>query len=101
MQREHERLSAQHRDLEQEHKSLSYKYEELEKDDIALMQFGFRLMKQVFFGEMSIKEREGAWEQRIAERREILEYRKQVEIAEHQKKQEEARKAALEGGDDS
>lgn len=32
MQREHERLSAQHRDLEKEHKSLHYKYEELEKD---------------------------------------------------------------------
>lgn len=70
-------------------------YAELEKDDIALMKFGFRLMKQVFFGEMSIKEREGAWEKRVEERREILEYRKQVELAEHQKKQEEARKAAL------
>jgi predicted flap endonuclease-1-like 5' DNA nuclease len=32
MQREHERLSAQHRELEKEHKSLHYKYEELEKD---------------------------------------------------------------------
>ena len=32
LQREHERLSAQHRDLEKEHKNLQYKYEELEKD---------------------------------------------------------------------
>lgn len=73
-------------------------YSELEKDDITLMKFGFTLMKQVFFGEMVIKEREGAWENRVEERREILEYRKQVEIAEHQKKQEEARTAALDSG---
>lgn len=32
MQREHERLSAQHRELEKEQTSLKYKYEELEKD---------------------------------------------------------------------
>ena len=55
-------------------------------------------MKQVFFGELTIKEREGAWEQRVEERREILEYRRQPEIAEHQRKQEEARKATLEEG---
>ena len=55
-------------------------------------------MKQVFFGELTIKEREGAWEKRVEERREILEYRRQAEIAEHQRKQEEARKAALEDG---
>lgn len=73
-------------------------YDELEKDDIELMKFGFRLMKQVFFGEMSIKEREGAWEKRVEERREILEYRRQAEIAEHQRKQEEAREAALDAG---
>ena len=75
-------------------------YDELEKDDIALMNFGFKLMKQVFFAEKTIKEREGAWEKRIEERKEILEYRKQAEIAEHKRKQEEARKAALESGAD-
>jgi hypothetical protein len=73
-------------------------YAELETDDIALMKFGFKLMKQVFFGELTIKEREGAWEQRVEERREILEFRKQAEIAEHHKKAEEARKAALDSG---
>jgi len=66
-----------------------------ENDDIALMQFGFKLMKQVLFGELSIKEREGAYDKRADERREILEMRKQAEIAEHERKQEEARKAAL------
>jgi len=76
-------------------------YDQLEKDDIALMKFGFRLMKQVFFGELTINEREGAWEKRVEERREILEYRRQSEIAEHERKQEEARKAALESGSES
>jgi len=75
-------------------------YAVLEKDDIALMNFGFKLMKQVFFGELTIKEREGAWEQRVRERKEILEYRKQAEIAEHQRRQEEARSAALDSGKD-
>ena len=32
MQREHERLSSQHRELEKEHSSLRYKFDELEKD---------------------------------------------------------------------
>ena len=32
LQREHERLSSQHRNLEKEHADLKYKYEELEKD---------------------------------------------------------------------
>ena len=73
-------------------------YAELETDDIKLMKFGFTLMKQVFFGEMVIKEREGAWEKRIEERREILEFRRQAEILEHQKKAEEARSAALDSG---
>lgn len=74
-------------------------YAELETDDIALMNFGYKLMKQVFFGEMAIKEREGAWEKRVEERREILEYRKQAELEAHLKKQEEARKAALDDKD--
>ena len=59
------------------------------------------MMRQLFFGEFTIKEREGSWRKRVEERREILEYRRQAEIAEHQKKQEEARKAALESGSES
>ncbi len=66
-----------------------------ENNDTELMQFGFRLMKQVLFGELSIKEREGAYDKRAEERKEILAYRKQAEIEEHNRKQEEARKAAL------
>ena len=70
-----------------------------EKDDITLMEFGFKLMKQVLFGELTIKEREGAYDKRIEERKEILAYRKEAEIEEHNRKQEEARTAALDDGD--
>ena len=66
-----------------------------ENDDVKLMQFGFALMKQVLFGELTIKEREGAYDQRIEERKDILAYRKEVEIDKYNQKQEEARKAAL------
>jgi len=66
-----------------------------ENNDVKLMQFGFALMKQVLFGELTIKEREGAYDQRIEERKDILAYRKEVEIDKHNQKQEEARKAAL------
>jgi len=66
-----------------------------EKDDIALMEFGFKLMKQVLFGELTIKEREGAYDKRVEERKEVLAYRKEAEIEEHNRKQEEARAAAI------
>ena len=66
-----------------------------ENDDIELMKFGFKLMKQVLFGELSIKEREGAYDKRAEERKEILAYRKQAEIDEHHRKQEAARAASI------
>jgi hypothetical protein len=49
------------------------------------MKSGFKLMKQVFSGEMSIKEREGAREKRLEQHCEIIEYRRQAEIAEHER----------------
>jgi uncharacterized protein len=66
-----------------------------EKDDVELMKFGFTLMKQVLFGEMSIKEREGAHDKRSEERKDILAYRQEAEIQEHNRKQEEARAASI------
>jgi len=66
-----------------------------EKDDVKLMTFGFALMKQVLFGEISIKEREGAHDKRAEERKDILAYRKEAEILEHNRKQEEARAASI------
>jgi len=70
-------------------------FELFQKDDVELMKFGFALMKQVLFGELTIKEREGAYDKRAEERKEVLELRKQLEIQEHNRKQEEARAAAL------
>ncbi|MEA3291242.1 MAG: YkgJ family cysteine cluster protein [Pseudomonadota bacterium] len=67
----------------------------LEQDDIVLMQFGFRLMKQVFFDEQTIPLVEGAVEKRLEERREIIEQRRQTEIENWREKQEQAKKEAL------
>ncbi|GMR07822.1 MAG: YkgJ family cysteine cluster protein [Gammaproteobacteria bacterium] len=51
-------------------------FAEVENDDVALMQFGFKLMKQVLFGEQTVPEREGALGKRLDERKEIIETRK-------------------------
>ena len=53
--------------------------EKLKSDDYALMHFGYDLLKQVLFGDKSIKEREGAYEKRIEERGEIIKMRQQAE----------------------
>lgn len=57
-------------------------------DDVSLLQFGYRLMKQVLFGEESIPLREGALEERIEKRRDIIEARRQLEIEMHRQKQD-------------
>ncbi|MEO1767616.1 YkgJ family cysteine cluster protein [Thiobacter aerophilum] len=44
--------------------------EKIKTDDIALMQFGFRLLRQVMFNEMSIPIRPDALEKRLARKRE-------------------------------
>ena len=64
-------------------------YEVLEKEDVALMQFGVRFMKQVFFGERTIAEREGAWEKRVTERQEVWDLRREAEIARRQAEEDE------------
>lgn len=56
-------------------------YETLEKEDVALMRFGVRLMRQVFFGERSIPERAGAWDQRVTQRQEVWDARREAEMA--------------------
>ena len=57
-------------------------------DDITLLRFGYRLLKQVLFGEVTIPLRDGALEERIEKRREILEARRQLEIELHRQKQD-------------
>ncbi len=75
-------------------------YEAIETDDIALMQFGFKLMRQVLYGELSIPEIEGAWEKRLDERAEILKMRKEIEVMEFDKRKEEELAAAVLGEPD-
>jgi len=77
----------------------SYELEEstyavLEKEDISLMQFGVRLMKQAFFGERTIQEKEGIWDHRVKEREEVWEARRQAEIARQQQEEDEKYKDA-------
>jgi Fe-S-cluster containining protein len=64
-------------------------YREIKEDDIALMKFGFRLMKQVLFGELTIPEHEGIWEKRWEARKEVFELRRQAEIARRQQAEDE------------
>ena len=70
-------------------------YATMEKEDVALMQFGSRLLKQVLFGDKTIPEKAGAAEKRIEERKEILELRRKVEIELHQQKKEQEMKDAI------
>jgi Fe-S-cluster containining protein len=64
-------------------------YDVLEKEDISLMQFGTRLMKQVFFGLRTIPEKGGVWEKRMDERQEVWEARRQAEIARQQQAEDQ------------
>ncbi len=61
-------------------------------DDVALLQFGYRLLKQVLFGENSIPVREGAIESRVEARRDVLQARKQAEIARWQSEEEKRKR---------
>jgi len=64
-------------------------YTEIESDDIALMKFGSRLLKQVLYGEKTIEEQDGVYEQRLEERKDVIEMRRQFEIQRHQKKEDD------------
>ena len=55
-------------------------YAEVAEDDIALMKLGNKLMRQALFGEKTIPEKSGAWEQRVEDRKEIWEARAKAEI---------------------
>jgi chaperonin cofactor prefoldin len=67
----------------------------MEKEDLALMQFGVRLLKQVLFGDVTIPVKKNVVEQRIEERKEILEMRRKAEAELHKQKQEQQMKDAL------
>ena len=58
-------------------------FAEIEKDDIAAMKFGMRFLKQILFAEVSIKEKPGTYEKRLAERKDVIEMRKKSELDEY------------------
>jgi hypothetical protein len=49
-------------------------------DDVERLKFSYRLLKQVLFGEQSIPMHDGAYDERMEERKGILEMRRQAEI---------------------
>lgn len=55
-------------------------YSNIEKDDIALMYFGFRLLRQVLYNEKTIAEVDGALEKRVEERKEVIDLRRKLEV---------------------
>ena len=55
-------------------------YANIEKDDIALMYFAFRLMRQVLYNEKTIAEADGALEKRVEDRKEVVEMRNKIEV---------------------
>lgn len=61
-------------------------FKEIETDDMTVMKFGMRFLKQILFGEVTIKEREGAYEKRVDERKDIMEMRKKVALEEFNRK---------------
>jgi Fe-S-cluster containining protein len=64
-------------------------YKTFESEDLSLLQFGFKLMRQVFFGERSIPEKNDAWEKRVEERQDLWEARRQIEIARKQQEEDD------------
>ncbi len=64
-------------------------YAELEQEDLALLRFAYRFLRQVLFGERSIPEREGVWEQRVAQRQEVWELRRKAEQARRLQEEDE------------
>jgi len=54
-------------------------YSDIKNDDIALMYFGFRLLRQVLYNEKTIAEADNALEKRVEERKEVIEMRRKLE----------------------
>jgi hypothetical protein len=61
-------------------------YDLIMNDDVERLKFGYKLLMQVLFGEDKIPLKEGAFDKRMEERKEVLEARRQAEI-EHARQQ--------------
>lgn len=59
-------------------------YEILTKDDLELLRFAFRLLRQVLFNEKTIPEYSDAWDKRVEQRREIWDLQAQSEVQRRQ-----------------
>ncbi|MEN8174889.1 MAG: YkgJ family cysteine cluster protein [Pseudomonadota bacterium] len=57
----------------------------LKQDDVALMRFAFRFLRQVLFGERTLGEKEGIWDERVEQRSEVWDARREAEIARRKK----------------
>lgn len=55
-------------------------YAQVEADDEPLLGFAYRFLRQVLFGERTVEEIAGAWEQRMETRKEVWDARRQGEI---------------------
>jgi len=64
-------------------------YAALEKDDIPLMQFGVKFMKQAFFAERTIPENSDAWEKRVEQRQEVWDARREAVVASQQQAEDQ------------
>jgi Fe-S-cluster containining protein len=53
----------------------------LERSDEDLLLFAYRFLRQVLFGEHSIREAADAWEKRVARRKAVWDARREIEIA--------------------
>lgn len=59
-------------------------FEQVAQDDLLLLDFAYRFLRQVLFGERSIEEAPDAWIKRVDERKEVWDLRAQAEIARRQ-----------------
>jgi uncharacterized protein len=64
-------------------------YAALEKDDIPLMQFGVKFMKQAFFAERTIPESKDAWDKRVEQRQDVWDARREAELSRQQQMEDE------------
>jgi len=66
-------------------------YQAVESDDLILLDFGLQFLRQVLFGERTVEEAEDAWQERVKDREEVWEMRRQAEIARKQKEDDDKR----------
>lgn len=64
-------------------------YADIAAEDLALLRFGYRFLRQVLFAEYSIPEQPGAWDRRVTERQAVWDARREAERARRQQAEDE------------